>query len=140
MHQKMHNGIPRKMAVVIVDHGSRRAEANALLHDVVESFQTKSRIDIVEPAHMEIQTPSIADALRACVAQGAEHVVISPFFLSPGRHSQQDIPMLVKEAILKFQMEISYTIADPIGRDPLIVDILQQQINSVLIEQPAETG
>ena len=64
LHQRMGNGVAKKTAVVIVDHGSRRAEANALLHNVVESFQTKSQMDIVEPAHMEIQKPSISDALR----------------------------------------------------------------------------
>jgi len=134
----MGNGVSKKTAVVIVDHGSRRAEANALLHNVVDSFQTKSQMEIVEPAHMEIQKPSISDALRACVDQGARHIVVSPFFLSPGRHSQQDIPNLIEEAIMRFELDISYTIAEPIGKDPLIIDILQQQVNSVLTDQTAE--
>ena len=72
--------------------------------------------------------------LGACIEQGAEHVVVSPFFLSPGRHSQQDIPNLVQEAVAQLETEISYTITEPIGTDPLIVDILQQQVNSALIE------
>ena len=75
---------------------------------------------------------NIASAAGACVAKGAEHVVISPFFLSPGRHSQQDIPLLVEEAIGTYAMDISYSIADPIGMDPLIIDILKQRVDSAL--------
>lgn len=63
MHRPVSNGASKKTAVVIVDHGSRRAEANALLHDVVESFRSRSQMSIVQAAHMEIQKPNIADAL-----------------------------------------------------------------------------
>ena len=51
--------------MVIVDHGSRRAEANALLQQVATSFQQRSQVEIVETAHMEILKPDLEDALRA---------------------------------------------------------------------------
>ena len=66
------------------------------------------------------------------MVKGAEHVVITPFFLAPGRHSQQDIPLLVEEAIGTYGMDISYSIADPIGTDPLVIDILKQRVASAL--------
>ncbi|KAL7228655.1 hypothetical protein ACSBR2_007373 [Camellia fascicularis] len=42
--------------------------------------------------------PSIRDAFGLCVQQGANSVIVSPFFLIPGRHWHQDIPSLTAEA------------------------------------------
>lgn len=41
-------------------------------------------------------------------------MVIAPYFLSRGRHIQQDIPQLVKDAQAKHP-GLDVTIADPIG-------------------------
>ena len=72
-------------AIVIVDHGSRRAESNRLLEEVARLFGNRfaQKYDIVEPAHMELDEPSLATAYRACVTKGAKQVVIVPFFLVP---------------------------------------------------------
>ena len=47
---------------------------------------------------MELAPPTIAEAFGRCVERGATLVVVAPFFLSPGRHWQEDIPALADEA------------------------------------------
>ena len=37
----------------------------------------------------ELAEPSIRDAFQSCVEQGAHRIIVSPFFLSPGRHWNQ---------------------------------------------------
>jgi len=37
----------------------------------------------------ELAEPSIRDAFQSCVQQGANRIIVSPFFLSPGRHWSQ---------------------------------------------------
>jgi len=37
----------------------------------------------------ELAEPSIRDAFQSCVEQGAHRIIVSPFFLSPGRHWTQ---------------------------------------------------
>lgn len=49
-----------------------------------------------------------------CVEQGVRKVVVAPYFLSNGRHIQDDIPGLVKEAQAKHP-GIECSIAGPIG-------------------------
>jgi hypothetical protein len=49
-----------------------------------------------------------------CVEAGASRVVIAPYFLSRGRHIQEDIPALVAAAQQQFP-GIDCSIADPIG-------------------------
>lgn len=70
------------VGVVIVDHGSKRETSNAMLHEFVALYRATTGQTIVEPAHMELASPTIADAVANCVKQGAQHVVVAPYFLS----------------------------------------------------------
>lgn len=83
-----------KTGIIIVDHGSRRQESNALLEDVAQRFADRfqQQYDIVEPAHMELCQPSIATAYERCVARGAMRIVVCPFFLGPGKHWTATFP------------------------------------------------
>ncbi len=68
-----------RRAILLVDHGSRRAEANALLDEV--AALVKGRLGhgaIVEPAHMEIAEPTFVQAVTRCVEQGATLIVVHP--------------------------------------------------------------
>lgn len=53
--------------IVIVDHGSRRKASNEMLLEFCQLYQQMTQHPIVEPAHMEIAEPSIAQAIGVCV-------------------------------------------------------------------------
>ena len=118
---------PTKVGVVVVDHGSRRAESNDLLDDVVALFRRASGIPIVEAAHMELAPPSIAEAFDACVSAGAETVVVFPYFLSPGRHWSQDIPRLAAEAASKHP-RVAWQVTSPLGLHDLMAEVIGQRV------------
>jgi len=69
--------------VIVVDHGSRRVEANQRHEAFVGAWAEAKRFPVVEAAHMELAEPSIDTAFDACVAAGATTVVIAPYFLWP---------------------------------------------------------
>ncbi|XP_042965274.1 sirohydrochlorin ferrochelatase, chloroplastic-like isoform X1 [Carya illinoinensis] len=117
--------------VIIVDHGSRRKESNLMLNQFVTMFRDKTGYPIVEPAHMELAEPSIRDAFGSCVQQGANQVIVSPFFLFPGRHWHQDIPSLTAEAA-KEHPRVSYIITAPLGLHDLLVDVVDDRIQHCL--------
>ncbi|KAJ6427429.1 hypothetical protein OIU84_022931 [Salix udensis] len=120
-----------KDGVIIVDHGSRRKESNLMLNEFVDMFRDKTGYLIVEPAHMELDEPSIRDAFGLCVQQGANRVIVSPFFLFPGRHWHRDIPSLTAEAA-KEHPGVSYIITAPLGLHELLVDVVNDRINYCL--------
>ena len=37
---------------------------------------------MVEGAHMELASPTIADAISKCADAGAKHIIVAPYFLS----------------------------------------------------------
>ncbi|CAI5459565.1 unnamed protein product [Closterium sp. Yama58-4] len=117
-----------EVGVVVVDHGSRRPESNQQLDLFVGVFQQETGYSIVEPAHMEIAEPSIAVAFSRCVQRGARGVIVCPYFLSPGRHWQRDIPALAAEAAAQHGNRVPFIVTAPIGVHPLVARVLEQRI------------
>jgi sirohydrochlorin ferrochelatase len=121
-------------ALLIVDHGSRRSEANDVLPELVAMLRRESEFTIVFHAHMELAEPSIDEAFDACVSAGAEEVIVHPYFLSPGRHSTHDIPRMVGEAAVKHP-EVSYLVTEPLGLHPKIGEVIMERVFESLDRQ-----
>lgn len=115
-----------KRALIVVDHGSRLAEANALLDDVAAMLRTMTP-DPVFAAHMELAEPSIAQAFAQAVAAGADFVFVFPYFLSPGRHSRRDIPRLCAEAAAAHP-GLRWHCSGPIGLDAAMGEIVIRRV------------
>ena len=114
-------------AIILVDHGSRLQQSNRMLLEVATAYRQQSDWPIVEPAHMELAQPTIADALNCCVQQGAQRVIVFPYFLGPGNHSTKDIPCLVAEAAA-MHPGLRYQVASPIGLHPLMLQVIEDRI------------
>ncbi len=98
-----------------------------MLERFVEGFSDHTPYEIVEPAHMELAEPSIATAFDRCVQRGAKRVVVSPYFLLPGRHWHQDIPALTAQAAAK-HAGVTYLVTAPIGLHPLMTQVIQSRV------------
>jgi sirohydrochlorin ferrochelatase len=86
-------------AILLIDHGSVRPEANHMLECMTQLLQTMVGPSVlVRCAHMELAEPTIAQGVAACVEGGAHEIVAFPYMLSPGKHSTRDIPRMVSEA------------------------------------------
>lgn len=127
----MPDGARRDTGVVIVDHGSTRAESNDMLEAFVAMFRENGGYAIVEPAHMELAEPSIATAFDRCVARGARRVVVAPYFLAPGKHWHGDIPRLAAEAAAKHP-GVAHLVTAPIGLHPLMTRVIASRIDYCL--------
>ncbi|MEE9404389.1 MAG: CbiX/SirB N-terminal domain-containing protein [Algisphaera sp.] len=116
--------------VIICDHGSRRTQSNDSLKEIARLFAARfPESAIVEPAHMELAMPDIAAAYSACVARGATHIVVLPFFLAKGKHWTRDIPSLTAQAAAHHP-HTQYQIAEPLGADDLILDLLKKRLDA----------
>ncbi len=124
---------PKTTGLIIVDHGSRRDESNELLEAVAEAYRQHSGFPVVEPAHMELAEPSIATAFARCVDQGADLVVVFPYFLGPGRHWSEDIPRLAAEAASPYLGRgVRYVVTAPFGLHPMMFAVMDQRVKQCL--------
>ena len=112
---------------MVVDHGSRRAASNDALLDVVRVFRESTDYKLIEPAHMELAEPTIAQAFTRLVESGAKFVAVHPYFLLPGRHWDQDIPKLVGEAACQHP-GIDFIVTSPLGIHAQMAQIMNDRI------------
>ncbi|HTG73507.1 MAG TPA: CbiX/SirB N-terminal domain-containing protein [Terriglobia bacterium] len=121
----------KKQALLLIDHGSTRDDANDLLPKVARMVRDMSDFEIVCYAHMELAEPTIQRGFDACVAAGATEVIVHPYFLSPGRHSFSDIPRMVAEAAAKYA-GVSYRLTEPLGLDPKMGELILKRVRESL--------
>jgi sirohydrochlorin ferrochelatase len=80
--------------LLIIAHGSRRAASNDEVRALGERLRAMREpgIDQVEVAFLELAEPSIPEGLARCAEQGAQEIIVFPYFLAAGTHVANDIP------------------------------------------------
>ncbi|MGH9428187.1 MAG: CbiX/SirB N-terminal domain-containing protein [Terriglobia bacterium] len=121
----------KKPALLLIDHGSIRDDANHLLPKVTRMVKEMSDFEIVCYAHMELAEPTIQQGFDACIAAGAAEVIVHPYFLGPGRHTVSDIPRLVAQAAAR-HAGVTYRITEPLGLDPKIGHLIMERVRQAL--------
>jgi len=111
-------------SILLIDHGSVKAEANHMLVCVASLLQHMlGDAALVRYAHMELAEPSIAAGFASCVEAGATDVVAFPYMLSPGKHSTRDIPRLVAEVANAFP-NVSFRVTEAFGVSAQLCEVI----------------
>ena len=116
-----------RQGILIVGHGSRRAEANDDVREAARRIAERGGFALVEPAFLEIEHPNISEAFTRLVRRGAHEITVHPYFLSPGRHTRGDIPVEVREAAGR-HVGISYRITEPLSAHRLVIEASVERI------------
>ena len=114
-------------AVLLMAHGSRRAEANQDLVEVADKLRATGEYAIIVPSYLELAEPSIPDGARQCVALGATEVRMLPYFLSAGSHVTRDLERFRAELAEEFPA-VTFTLCPPLGLHPLMLDIVRDRL------------
>lgn len=86
-------------ALIIIAHGSRRAEANEEFFALVKQVSDAATgYTAVVPALLEQAPPTL---LQACLSlpETVQQIDVYPLFLNQGRHVEKDIPAQVVEVM-----------------------------------------
>jgi len=125
---------PRK-ALLLIAHGSRRAEANADLAFVAERMAARGRYPIVQVSYLELAKPTIPAGGALCVERGAAEVILLPYFLSAGVHVHEDMVAARDELAARFP-HVTFRLAEPLGRHSLLLDVVEQRAMEAEGEPP----
>ena len=115
-----------KIALLLIAHGSRNAEANDDLFALAEDLRKAGTYALVEASFLELAEPTIAGAGRRCVEQGAERVILLPYFLSAGIHVRRDLQEHRDRLAGEFA-GVEFILAEPLGRHALLGAIVLQR-------------
>jgi sirohydrochlorin ferrochelatase len=127
----------RRVALLLIAHGSRRPEANADLEYVADQMRQRGRYPVVQVSFLELAEPGIETGGALCVEQGATDVILLPYFLSPGVHVAEDLAEARDKLSGRFP-GVRFVLAEPLGRHPLLLDVVEQRAREV--EGPGERG
>ncbi len=121
-------------ALLLIAHGSRNAQANDDLFHVAEELRRRGH-RIVVASFLELAEPSIEQGGRLCVAQGAQQVILTPYFLSAGIHVRRDLTEARERLAEEFPL-VEFLLAEPMGRHPLLIDVVAQRIHEAQRASP----
>ena len=111
-------------SILLIDHGSVKAEANHMLACAANLLQQMvGEAVIVRYAHMELAEPSIAQGVAECVRSGATEVIAFPYMLSPGKHVTRDVPRLVAEAAKNYP-QVSCRVTPAFGVNEKLAEVI----------------
>ena len=128
----MISGRQSTVGVIAVDHGSAVAAANAATEALVTALARSLPDVIVEPAHMELAAPTVADAYAACVARGATEIVVLPLFVTPGKHLSHDIPALLTDAARVAERDVPWRLLPPLADSAAFLEMLAVRLRHEL--------
>lgn len=119
-----------KTAVIILGHGSRSGGADDTVKRAAVEVKKRGGYEIVEHAFLQYVQPTPHEALENCARQGANRVVIVPFFMQPGAHVTKDIPAFVEKA-KKQHPHLDIMVTDIVGTHALMIDIVLALLENV---------
>lgn len=122
-------------AILLIDHGSVRPEANHMLSCMANLLQHMVGDGVlVRHAHMELAEPSIAQGFAGCVGAGATDVTVFPYMLSPGKHVTRDIPRLVAETADTFP-HVTYRLTPAFGVHAKLAELIAERAGVEIVSR-----
>ncbi len=121
----------KKTAILLMGHGSRIPAANDALHAIAAMVREGTGCPIVEVSFREQHAPNIQKGIDACVAQGAERIVLYPYFLFAGAHVLEDLPEEMEQAADRYP-GLEMILGEPLGVHPKLGEIVCERIDAAV--------
>lgn len=119
-------------ALLLIAHGSRRQQSNDEVDKIAEKLKTYcgEQYGIIHSCFLELAETLIPDGLKKCIDDGADSIIVLPYFLNSGRHVVTDVPEILNEEKLKYP-NVEIKIAKHLGASDMMLDLLVTTANSV---------
>ncbi|HEX3151628.1 MAG TPA: CbiX/SirB N-terminal domain-containing protein [Gemmataceae bacterium] len=125
-------------ALLLIAHGSRRPEANADLEHLAGVLRERGEYLHIQPSYLELCEPGIMAGGDRCVAAGATHVVMVPYFLSAGMHVTEDLTQKRNELATRYPA-VEFVLAEPLGRHQLLAEIVIERARAITLHPGTRT-
>ena len=117
----------RKDAVILlVAHGSRRAQANLEVHQMAEQLHARLGREVLA-CFLELGEPDIPEGIDRALALGPSEILVLPYFLTEGRHMDEDIPKILQEKVRAYP-ETPIRLLNYVGSNPAMVELLAEAV------------
>jgi len=87
--------MPPDDAFVLFAHGARDARWSASLQALATAIRAQTGVSRVRTAFLEIQSPTLLEALEASAFDGARRILVVPVFWAAAGHIENDLPPIL---------------------------------------------
>ena len=129
-----------KKGMLLVGHGSTMPYNQELIESTGKLIAAQTGEFVVKCGFMNINKPSIRDALAEFKKENIDVLVVVPLFLAKGVHIEKDIPSEIglpegmkKGMFVLNGKTIPLVYADPIGIDPLLAELMVNNAHRALM-------
>lgn len=135
-------------AVLLIAHGSRRESANQEVHTLADKLQsalnpptglsnTNDRVT-VSTCFLELAQPCINTGLSLLSAAGAQSIQVLPYFLTQGRHVNEDIPKIINHYIEQQPdtSDVKIEILPHLGADNILLNVMVEILQNKKYSKP----
>jgi sirohydrochlorin ferrochelatase len=117
-------------ALLLLGHGSRKSDANRPLEDLARMTAEELGVCRFAVAYLQFAQPTMEQAVEDLTASGARRIVIMPFFLFPGAHITEDVPLEITRLRERFP-RTELLLAPHLGVHPLLARVAAERVREV---------
>ena len=128
-----------RIGMLLVGHGSKMPYNKDLVEKTAGIIRAQDNGFIVKSGFMNINSPTIKEALETFRHEPIDALVVVPLFLAKGIHIEKDIPGEIglpegekKGTFTLNGKSIPLVYADPIGSDPLLATLMVKNAQAAL--------
>ena len=125
--------LPSTIGLIVFAHGSRVVAANEAVQAVAVEAARRAQIPTFRAAFLELASPDLGEAVEQLARQGARRILITPYFLTMGRHLTEDLPRLLDE-IRPHYPDLTLQASPPLDGHPQLAEILAARARDMLAE------
>ena len=126
-------------ALIIVAHGSRNKESASQVAALCQRLSDRAKnlgdqhggarkkFDRVAHAFLQFASPGLEETIADLVQQGANRIIVFPFFIAAGSHLLTDIPEAI-EAAQKTYPGVAFSITRHLGGIDAIEEIIHNEV------------
>jgi sirohydrochlorin cobaltochelatase len=125
--------------MLLLGHGSTLPYNKELVEHTARQIAEQHRDFVVKCGFLNMNTPTVEEALSEFRKEKIEALVVVPLFLAKGVHILKDIPALIgfsdgqtKGTFALNGKEIPLVYAEPIGSDPLLATLMVKNAQKAL--------
>jgi sirohydrochlorin cobaltochelatase len=124
-----------KKGIILVGHGSSMPYNSEVVSSLAGQIDEKRTWDAVGYSFMNMNTPSISDAIATmCADSEVTTIVMSPVFIAAGVHIKEDVPEILglEPGQTVKDMEVGgvmrrFVYAAPIGADNRLAALIEER-------------
>jgi len=127
----------QRTGLLIMAHGSPHPESNAPIYAIAERVRACGRYAAVTICFMDLNQPSIPDAIDDMTGRGIKHIIATPYFLQLGNHVNDDLPAIIAAARIRHSAS-TILLTEHLAYDRLLVSVIADRVAEVQAHSVAD--